>query len=131
MGMMASCCVQSTVGSLGDALGSEVNDAKDSTSARATKHLDKLAGDEEKNDDPVEGAFNKVIDLGNNLVFNGKATIDKQKRDKLRTKNKVQLDSIRKKYQPEPQASRKNTPQANSDRQKYEEIKARLAAGSP
>mmetsp|Transcript_117225 Transcript_117225/g.175098 ORF Transcript_117225/g.175098 Transcript_117225/m.175098 type:complete len:123 (+) Transcript_117225:26-394(+) len=116
------CCFQGALTGISTVVSNEATEMADKSSASANKHIGSLAG-EEKEEDKIDSAFEKVMATGNDLIFNSKKTLDQHKRDKIRTKNKKQMESIRNKYHPPAAPVKKLT---SKDRQSYEDIKSRL-----
>ena len=119
----AQCCMQTAVESVGTAIGDEARNVHESTTDKASRKLDRLSGKEEQ-EEPFDSAVNKIMAVGNDLVFHGKTNIEQQKREKVRSKNKKQMESIRNKYKPPDAPKAKSI--SKDDRQKYEDLKTRL-----
>lgn len=116
------CCMQGAITGLTTVVSSEATEMSEKSSDKANKELDKMSGIE-RQEEKLDNAFEKVLATGNDLIFNGKKTVDQHKRAKIRSKNHKQMENIRNKYHPPKAAPKQLTAQ---DRKSYEDIKNRL-----
>ena len=119
-------CVSSAVGGIGDT----ISDKATETSGKIAEKGDKVSdwANDKKPEEPIaDTVFDRVVEAGNNLLFNAEKTYEHKQKEKVRQKNKKQMDNIRDKYQPPAKKSVPKKPDevANS-RKDYADLKARL-----
>ena len=115
--------MQGAIHGISTVVSNEANEVSEKTSTKANTGLSKLAGEKPEEEDKLDSAFEKVMATDNDLIFNSKKTMEQHQRNKVRTKNKKQMEQIRNKYQPQAAPPKKLSAK---DRQSYEDIKARL-----
>jgi hypothetical protein len=117
------CCFGGVLGGIGTAVSSEASDATTCAKDKANQKLDKVAGGAQENgEQKIDNALEKALATGSNLIFNSKQTFDQIERDKQLKKTKKNMDSIRNKYQPQPQAKKVDP----NTRKSYEDLKSKL-----